>query len=150
MRCVTSIDGRNISLHANVKILSRWHLNAIWTRCCTVVTKHLVRITHPEFTVELLQTEPVGGKVAANSFELYVRGSSGRPVSSIVRIVADRTDPDASRRTIKATLDIRSDVTTSEQEQYQLVYRSNNTDEEKPLTALRILLISPDDDPWSW
>lgn len=107
-------------------------------------------VTNPEFTVELLQTEPVGGKVAADSFELYVRDSSGRPVSSIVRIVADRTDPDASRRTIKATLGIRSDVTTSEQDQYQLVYRSDNTDEEKPLTALRILLISPESDPWSW
>jgi len=71
-------------------------------------------------------------------------------LSSIARIVADHTDSDASRRTIKATLDIRSDLTTSEQEQYQLAYRSNDTDEEKPFAAPRILLISPDSDPWSW
>ena len=107
-------------------------------------------LTNPEFTVELLQTEPVSGKVAADTFELYVRDSSGRPVSSIAHIVANRTDADASRRSIRTTLDIRGDVVTSEQEQYQLVCRAESSNKEKVLTPLRILLMSPDDDPWSW
>lgn len=107
-------------------------------------------ITNPEVSIELLQVEAVGGKVVPDTVELYVCDPSQRIVSSVARVVADRTDADAARRTLQATLSIRNGVGTSERERYQLMCRSERTGETSVLATLRIALMASADDPWSW
>ena len=66
------------------------------------------RITQLRVTLDFLQEEPVRGNRTPATYRVYFAGADGAPVSDKVRIIADRTDSDATQRSFRKTLHLRA------------------------------------------
>ena len=65
-------------------------------------------ITNLSCTLQVLQTEPVGGKILPATYMIQLQTSDGEALSDAVTLRADRSDSDATKRTFTFTLHIRS------------------------------------------
>ena len=97
-------------------------------------------VANPSFNVELLQDEAVSGKVLPAEYEVCVEDSSGRAVSNRSRVLADIGSADASKRVIKARIDLLTSVSFGTAETYRLVARNARTGEVSVLGELHIHL----------
>lgn len=105
-------------------------------------------ITSSMFTVTLLQSEPVGGKVVPGSYELVVLDEQGAPVSAPVAIAADREDAEPAARQFKAHVTLLSPPGGSWDSSavYRLVLRDAGTGVEALSEPCRIQIAFVADD----
>lgn len=76
------------------------------------------------FNLDFFQKEPVGGKVAAAAYEVFVAESpdvGAVPVSNVAKLLADKESDARGERMIRIPMSIRGDVQTSAQKEYFLV-----------------------------
>ena len=97
-------------------------------------------VANPSFTVDLLQNEAVSGKVLPAEYEIYVEDASGRVVSGRSRVFADIDSTDASKRVVKARVDLLTSVAFNALETYFLVARNIRIGDADTLGELRIHL----------
>lgn len=90
-------------------------------------------VTNSLFNVELLQSEPVGGKVLPAEYEIFAGDAAHTPVTTIARVAADRTDADPTARTSTVSLTLKSGASTSEHETYHIYARNAQTGTVEPL-----------------
>ena len=97
-------------------------------------------VANPSFTVDLLQNEAVAGKVLPAEYEVYVEDTSGRVVSGRSRAYADIDSADASKRVVKARVDLLTNVSFNALETYSLVANNVRTGDVDTLGELHIHL----------
>lgn len=95
-------------------------------------------ISNSLFNLEFLQDEPANGKMLPATYEIFVGDTARMPASDTARIVADRTDADATARVFRVSMSLKPGVQTSEHEQYHLFARNADTGEVHSLRDLRI------------
>lgn len=89
----------------------------------------LPAITNLSCSLEVLQTEPVGGKILPATYEIRLQALDGEPLSDVATLRADRTDADATKRTFPFTLHVRSANVGKSGVPCRLVARCADTDE---------------------
>lgn len=87
------------------------------------------RVTSLLFGVRLYQPEPVGGKVAPATYELFMVDAAGNPVSEVRLAVADRADADERARVMEARFTLREGRAYRATDDYYLVARDAETKE---------------------
>ncbi len=95
-------------------------------------------ISNSIFTLELLQENPVGGKVLPATYELFVGDAAHAPVTDTALVVADRADEDARRRVTHVQLSLKPGAQTSESQRYFLYARNTASGAVQSLRELRI------------
>ena len=90
------------------------------------------------FSVELLQGEPVGGKVLACEYEVFVGDDAHTPLSGSARLVADRADAEAQARRFALRLSLLPAIQTSDSQTYHLFAKNATSGEVTTLHDLRI------------
>ncbi len=95
-------------------------------------------VSNSIFTVELLQEQPVGGKVLPCEYEVFVGDDAHEPLTDSVRLVADRTDAEAQARRFAPRLTLLPGVATSGTQTYHLFAKQLATGELTRLRSLRI------------
>lgn len=102
----------------------------------------LPAITNLSCSLEVLQTEPVGGKTLPATYELQLQTPNDEALSDTTTLRADRTDADATKRTFLFTLHVRSTYLGKSGIPCQLVARCINADEPRtgPLSQDPIVL----------
>lgn len=89
----------------------------------------LPTITNLSCSFEVLQTEPVGGKILPATYEIQLQALDGEPLSDVATLRADHTDADATKRTFPFTLHVRSAYVGKNSVPCQLVARCADADE---------------------
>lgn len=89
----------------------------------------LPAITNLSCSLEVLQTEPVGGKILPATYEIQLQTLNGEQLSDAATLRADRTDTDATKRTFPFTLHVRSAYLGKSGVPCQLVARCAHADE---------------------
>ena len=56
------------------------------------------KVSNSIFSLDFYQKDPVGGKIAAATYEVYMADASGHPVSDKKTIIADKTDKNGENR----------------------------------------------------
>lgn len=102
------------------------------------LVSQLDAISNTLFTLEFLQDEPASGKMLPATYEVFVGDAARVPVSDTARIVADRTDADATARVFHVSMNLKPGVQTSEHEQYHLFARNVDTGAVQSLRDVRI------------
>jgi hypothetical protein len=85
------------------------------------------RITSMLFRIELLQEEPVGGKVLPANYELVMCDSGGDGVSNQIDVGANLTSADATSRAMRVQMELRAGVAYDSHATYYLVCRDAAT-----------------------
>ena len=85
------------------------------------------RITSMLFRIELLQEEPVGGKVLPANYELVMCDSDGDEVSNQIDVGANLTSADATSRAMRVQMELRAGVAYDSHATYYLVCRDAAT-----------------------
>lgn len=89
----------------------------------------LPAITNLICSLEVLQTEPVGGKVLPATYEVQLQTLDGEALSDVATLRADRTEVDATKRTFPFTLHVKSAYVGKSGVPCQLVARCADADE---------------------
>lgn len=110
----------------------------------------LSTIANATFTLELLQEQPVGGKILPTVYDVFAGSAPDAPVTDAARVVADRTETDAAARTSRVTLSLRADAETSEQTTYHLYARDTQSGGVSVLRDVTICVARNDSSPWTW
>lgn len=66
------------------------------------------KISNTMFNLDFYQKEAVGGKLTPATYEVAVRNASGRAVSDVKVIIADKTSPDANDRRFRVRFTLKS------------------------------------------
>lgn len=67
------------------------------------------KISNSIFTLDFYQKEAVGGKITAVTYNVFMSDATGKPVSDIQTIIADKTDSDAMDRTFHTRFTLKSE-----------------------------------------
>lgn len=110
------------------------------TRAGLSLATQLSTVSNASFSLDLLQDEPVGGKVLPAEYEVYVADASRETVTNVARVVADATSDDAAERVHHVSLSVRSDRVPAAGQRCQLVARDVATGEVTTLRELRLQL----------
>lgn len=78
------------------------------------------KISNSIFTLNFYQNDIVGGNVVPATYEIYMVNASGKPVSDVKTVVADKEDKDSSNRQFKVRLNLKP-IQFSKTELYYLV-----------------------------
>lgn len=84
------------------------------------------KIGNSIFSVNFYQKEPVGGKVAACTYELFFCDENGAPVSDTQVIFADKSDPGAENRKFRVRFTLKS-ISFDKHRDYFLVIREKDS-----------------------
>lgn len=95
-------------------------------------------ISNSLFSLEFLQTQPVGGKVLPAEYEVFVADASHAPVTDVARIVADKTAESSQERTVRVGLSLRTGFSPESGREYPLLARCVQTGEVTELATLRM------------
>ena len=107
-------------------------------------------ISNSIVNLEMLQTQPVGGKVLAAEYEVFVGDIAHSPVTDTARVVADHTEEAAELRRIRITLNLRPGVSTSESELYRLYAKNVSTGDVVALQDLHICVAFAPTTDFGW
>lgn len=114
--------------------------NYVETRYASLELVSSLTVIHNRvLSLEVLQGEPVSGKVLPAEYDLFLRGTDGSSLSEAVRITADSADEDASRRVLRARLHLKSDAVARSGQTCELVARRVDTSSQGDETVLRSL-----------
>ena len=102
------------------------------------------------FRVRLFQTEPVGGKRLACTYELCVEDFSGTPVSAPARVVADKASAEAAERELEATLSLTAGMRFESGATYYVVCREAETRREAWRREVRIEIAFAPVEDFGW
>ena len=119
----------------------------------------LPAITNFSCSLEVLQTEPAGGKILPATYEIQLQTLDGEALSDVATLRADRIDTDATKRTFPLTLHVRSAYPGKSNIPCQLVARCIDADEHRtnglcqdPLvlaeTQLQIVYAPEEENAW--
>lgn len=86
-------------------------------------------ITSSMFHVDLLQPEPVSGKVLPAEYELVLTDGSGNPVTDVQKAHADMATEDKLARTARPMFTLKAGIDYPAGERYWLVCRDRDTGE---------------------
>ncbi len=78
------------------------------------------KISNMIFSLNFYQKEPVGDNREAATYQLYFTDSSGKQVSDVAKIIADRTSSNGQERTFRCTFNLKS-LKYDNKETYYLV-----------------------------
>ena len=95
-------------------------------------------ISNSLFSVDFLQTRPVGGKVLPAEYEVFVADASHAPVTDVARIVADKTADSSQERTVRVGFCLRTGFSPDSGQEYPLLARNTQTGELAELATLRM------------
>jgi hypothetical protein len=85
------------------------------------------RITNNLFSFEFFQTEPVGGKVVATTWRVYVADAAGNPVSSESKVVADVQSAERAERLTRLSFSLTAGANPSADREYYLTVENQTT-----------------------
>ena len=83
------------------------------------------KISNMIFSLNFYQKEPVGGNREAATYQLYFTDSSGKAISDIQKIIADKTSDNGQERTFRCSFNLKS-LKYSNTETYYLVITDEN------------------------
>lgn len=66
------------------------------------------KVSNNYFVLEFHQKQPVGGKVVAATYDVYLADKQGTPVSDIQTIIADKTDADDTKRVFRVRFALKN------------------------------------------
>lgn len=66
------------------------------------------KVSNSIFSLDLYQPEPVGGKIAAATYEVYMADASGAAVSDRQTVIADKTAANGTARVFRVRLTLKS------------------------------------------
>lgn len=78
------------------------------------------KVSNMIFSLNFYQKEPVGDNREAATYQLYFTDSSGKQVSDVAKIIADRTSSNGQERTFRCTFNLKS-LKYDNKETYYLV-----------------------------
>jgi hypothetical protein len=84
------------------------------------------KISNSIFTLNFYQSAPVGGNVLPATYEIYMSDSSGKIVSDVKSIIADKEDQDSSARQFKVRMNLKP-ISFSKTELYYLMVMNKET-----------------------
>ena len=99
----------------------------------------LMAIHNRTLELEMLQGEPVAGKVLPAEYELFLRAADGSKLSDAARVTLDSADEDASRRVLRVQLHLKSSVAARNGQMCELVAQRVAPGERGDETVLRQL-----------
>ncbi|MBS5478911.1 MAG: PglZ domain-containing protein [Coriobacteriia bacterium] len=100
------------------------------------------------FNIDLLQTEPVGGKVAAAAYDLFVADEAGTPITTVQVVFADRTSPEPPQRTMHVGLSLIPGAKTFPSDRYFLTLRDRESGVSRRVASFRINIFASKDSGW--
>lgn len=65
------------------------------------------KVSNSIFSLDFYQKDPVGGKIAAATYEVYMADASGHPVSDKKTIIADKTDKNGENRLFRTRFTLK-------------------------------------------
>ena len=65
------------------------------------------KVSNSIFSLDFYQKDPVGGKIAAATYEVYMEDASGHPVSDKKTIIADKTDKNGENRLFRTRFTLK-------------------------------------------
>ena len=83
------------------------------------------KISNMIFSLNFYQKDAVGGNRAAATYQLYFTDSSGKPISDIQKIIADKTSDNGQERTFRCSFNLKS-LKYSSTDTYYLVIADEN------------------------
>lgn len=66
------------------------------------------KVSNSIFSLDFYQTQAVGGKIAPNTYEIFMADSMGKPVSDSKMIIADKTSGNGSERLFRTRFTLKS------------------------------------------
>ncbi len=66
------------------------------------------KVSNSIFSLDFYQTEPVGGKIAAATYDIYMTDASGKTVSDTKTIIADKTSNNGTDRVFRTRFTLKS------------------------------------------
>ena len=66
------------------------------------------KVSNSIFSLDFYQTEPVSGKIAAASYDIYMADASGKAVSDTKTVIADKTSNNGSDRVVRTRFTLKS------------------------------------------
>ena len=66
------------------------------------------KVSNSIFSLDFYQTQAVGGKIAPNTYEIFMADSMGKPVSDSKMIIADKTSSNGSDRLFRTRFTLKS------------------------------------------
>lgn len=67
------------------------------------------KVSNSIFSLDFYQPEPVGGKIAAATYEVYMADASGKMVSDKKTVIADKTSKNGADRVFRVRLTLKSE-----------------------------------------
>lgn len=107
-------------------------------------------VSNSLFSLDFLQTRPVGGKVLPAEYEVFVADSAHVPVSDVARIVADKTADSSQERTVRVGFSLRTGFSPSSGQEYPLLAKNVQTGELTELASLRMQIAFAPVDDFGW
>jgi hypothetical protein len=83
------------------------------------------KVSNMIFSLNFYQKDPVGGNREAATYQLYFTDSSGKPISDVQKIIADKTSANGQERTFRCSFNLKS-LKYSNTETYYLVVTDEN------------------------
>ena len=83
------------------------------------------KISNMIFSLNFYQKDAVGGNREAATYQLYFTDSSGKPISDVQKIIADKTSDNGQERTFRCSFNLKS-LKYSNTETYYLVIADEN------------------------
>ena len=83
------------------------------------------KVSNMIFSLNFYQKDPVGGNREAATYQLYFTDSSGKPISDVQKIIADKTSANGQERTFRCSFNLKS-LKYSNTETYYLVVADEN------------------------
>lgn len=107
-------------------------------------------VTNSIFNLDFFQTQPVGGKVVAAEYDVYVADAQGSPVTDKARVVANMTSPSPQERTVRAKFCLRTGFSPTSGAAYPLVAENAQTGETTQLANLQIQIAFAPTEDFGW
>ena len=84
------------------------------------------KISNNIFTLDFYQKDAVGGKIVSATYDIFMSDATGKPVSDIQTIIADKTDSDTMNRTFHKRFTLKN-AEFKKTESYFLTILEKNT-----------------------
>jgi uncharacterized protein (TIGR02687 family) len=85
------------------------------------------KVSNSIFSLDFYQTEPVNGKTAAASYDIYMANASGKAVSDTKTVIADKTSNNGSDRMFRTRFTLKSVAFKKTENYYMTIVEKGTT-----------------------
>ena len=86
------------------------------------------KVTNMLFSLNFFQKEAVGGTMEAAVYNAYFVDNTGKKISDVAKIIADKRNANAQERTFRCTFNLKSQSYDSKEIYYLIIEQEGSTD----------------------